>query len=288
MPPTKAERADFNRLVSLIVSNELADTTLLVGQNNYTLNYYVDRGDDEAMSYLLREKRPIEKGWGLYAIRLNSSSNIIVEAPHPLFDRRTPSVALDIYRALDARALLIAGAHRNANGTGTADAAHDKNTIFHTVHETLSKDIAATSGDVVVLQIHGFHTSKHDGYPAVVIGFGREIQPAESLLAQELEAALVERGVNVGLCTGDVWLDLCGAKNVQAAAMGGGAFLHIEMDEELRRNDDALIEALMQVFGRSCFNKEQGRTLNVRPCFRSGVFFTAPGSPVPRRSGWHS
>ena len=250
VPPTKAEQADFSKLVSLIISNQLADTIRLAEQNNYTLNYYVDRGDEEAMSYLLREKRPIEKGWGLYAIRLDSSSKIIVEAPHPLFDQRTPSVALDIYRALAARALLIAGAHRNANGTGTADAAHKTDTIFHSVHETLSRDIAATSGDVVVLQIHGYHTSKHDGYPQVVIGFGREIQPVESLLAQKLEAALTEQGISVGVCTGDIWLDLCAEKNVQAAAMEGGAFLHHEMYEELRRHDDALIEALLQVFGR--------------------------------------
>jgi hypothetical protein len=250
VPPTKAEQADFSKLVSLIISNQLADTVLLAEQNNYTLNYYVDRGDEEATSYLLREKRPIEKGWGLYAIRLDSSSKIIVEAPHPLFDQRTPSVALDIYRALDARALLIAGAHRNANGTGTADAAHKTDTIFHTVHETLSRDIAATSGDVVVLQIHGYHTSKHNGYPEVVIGFGREIQPVESLLAQKLEAALTEQGISVGVCTGDIWLDLCAETNVQAAAMEGGAFLHLEMYEELRRHDDALIEALLEVFGR--------------------------------------
>jgi hypothetical protein len=249
--PTEKEQADFSRLVSLIISNQLTETVLLAEENHYTLSYYVDRGDDEAMSYLLREKRPIEKGWGIYAIRLDSASNIIVEAPHPLFDRNTPSIALQVYRALDARALLVAGAHRNANGEGSADVAHNTSTIFHEVHKTLSRHIASTSGNVIVLQIHGFHTSKHDGYPSVVVGFGEEMQPAESVLGQQLEAAFVERGISVGLCIGDVWLDLCGERNVQAAAMERGVFIHIELDEEMRKDhEDAFMEVLVQVFGR--------------------------------------
>ena len=137
IPPSKEEQADFAKLVSMINNDKLANTGDLLTQSNYRLNYYVDRGDDYAVSYLLREQQPIEKGWGLYAFRVDSTSNIIIEAPHPLYDRRTPSVALDLYRALNARALLIAGAHRNANEDGSADAAHAPDSIFQSVHETI-------------------------------------------------------------------------------------------------------------------------------------------------------
>ena len=59
-----------------------------------------------------------------------------------------------------------------------------------------------------------------------------------------------ERGIDVGLCTGDVWLELCGETNVQAAAMGRGVFIHMELDEDIRKNnEDSLVEALVQVFG---------------------------------------
>jgi hypothetical protein len=131
--PTNEEQADFGKLVSLIINNKLASTADLLTQNNYRLNYYVDRGDEYSVSYLLREEKPIQKGWGLYAFRVDSTSNIIIEAPHPLYDRRTPSIALDVYRALDARALLIAGAHRNANDDGSADVAHAPDSIFQSV-----------------------------------------------------------------------------------------------------------------------------------------------------------
>jgi hypothetical protein len=247
--PSARERSDFANLVSLIYAEDLAKTVALAGDLHYRLNFYVDRGDDYAMHYLLRELRPIEKGWGLYALRMNSASNIIIEAPHPLFDRRTPSVALDIYRALDARALLIAGAQRHANRDGSADVAHQTDSIFHAVHETLSKKIKTTAGDVIILQIHGFHSSNHAGYPTVVVGFGKEMDPGELSLAQKLETAFSEQGVRVGLCNEETWNELCGRKNSQGSSPDGTTFLHMELDESIRKNDDVLIAALVQVFG---------------------------------------
>jgi len=248
--PSAEEQADFSRLVALIHDKEFAEALPLADTNYYRLNYYVDWDDHSAASYLLREQRPIQKGWGLYAFRVDSTSNIIVEAPHPLYDRRTPSVALDIYRALDARALLIAGAHRNANGDGSADVAHAPESIFHSVHQALAKEIQETSGDAVILQIHGFHSTKHEGYPQAVIGFGANIQAAEATLGKELEDALSGQGIRVGLCTDDAWKMLCGRTNGQGASSNGEIFIHIELDEKIRKNDEALIAALLQVFGQ--------------------------------------
>jgi hypothetical protein len=248
--PTDKEQADFAELVSMINTEEMARAVQLVTENYYTLNYYVDRGDDYAVSYLLREKKPIQKGWGLYAFRVDSSSNIIVEAPHPLYDKRTPSVALDIYRALDARALLIAGAHRNANRNGLADVAHAPESIFQSVHKALSRERQPESGQVIILQIHGFHTSKHDGYPQVVFGFGEKVRSEEVALAQRIKDALSEQGISAGLCTGNALQDLCAETNVQGSAGNEGLFIHIELDESIRRSNDALITALVQVFAK--------------------------------------
>lgn len=248
--PTDQEQADFAELVSMLGNNNMARAVHLATENNYTLNYYVDRGDDKAVNYLLREKKPIQKGWGLYVFRVDSTSNIIVEAPHPLYDRRTPSVALEIYRALDARALLIAGAHRNANSDGSADVAHAAESIFQSVHITLTQEILPASGDAIILQIHGFHSGKHDGYPQVVFGFGETAEPEEVDLAQRLINALSKQGISAGLCSENALQDLCAKKNVQGSATNEGVFIHMELDESLRRNNDALITALIQVFGQ--------------------------------------
>lgn len=251
LPSTQQEETDFSELVSMIVTGDLRRASALANQNDYTLNYYVDRGDNYAVSYLLREQRPIQKGWGLYAFRLDSTNNIIVEAPHPLYDKRTPTIALDIYRALDARALLIAGAQRNANRDKSADVAHAPESIFQSVHIVLSHEIQTASGDVVILQIHGFHSSKHEGYPEVVFGLGENPLPKEVAIAQKIKDALSEQGISAGLCMGigSELEDLCAKTNVQSSVTTVGAFIHIELDEKIRKNDDDFINALIQVFG---------------------------------------
>lgn len=248
--PNAEEQTAFSKLVSLIHKKDFSGAIQLATANYYRLNIYVDRGDELAASYLLREQRPIQKGWGLYAFRVDSTSNIIVEAPHPLYDRRTPKVAMDIYRALDAHALLIAGAHRNANSDGSADVAHAPESIFHSVHEALVQEIQSKSGNPIILQIHGFHTSKHEGYPQAVLGFGNSIQPTETALAHTLETALAAQGINAGICIDDTWRELCGRKNGQGALADGATFIHMELDETIRKKDDALIAALLQVFGQ--------------------------------------
>jgi hypothetical protein len=251
VPPTYEEQADFEQLTSVIIENDLARAVELARKNNYQLNYYVDRGDKYAVSYLLREQRPIQKGWGLYAFRLDSTSNIIVEAPHPLYDKKTPSIALDVYRALDARALLIAGAQRNANGDGSADVAHASESIFQTVHLASAHAIQTAAGDVIILQIHGFHASKHEGYPQVVFGLGAKPLPQEVALAQKIEDALSARGISSGICTGveSNLMDLCAKTNIQGLTAKAGTFIHIELDEKIRQNDESFISALVDVFG---------------------------------------
>ena len=250
LPPTVEEQSDFAELVSALNRGDLTRAADLATRNAYTLNYYVDRGDNYAMSYLLREQKPIQKGWGLYAFRLDSTSNIVIEAPHPLYDKRTPTVALDMYRALDARALLIAGAQRNANRDKSADVAHAPESIFQSVHLALSHEMQASSEDVIILQIHGFHSSKHEGYPEVVFGLGENPLPKEVAIAQKIKDALSKQGISAGLCVGigSELEDLCAKTNVQSAVTKEGAFIHIELDEKIRKNDDAFVNALVQVF----------------------------------------
>jgi hypothetical protein len=248
--PTGEEQADFTELVSALNKGDLTRAVHLATGNAYIVNYYVDRGDNYAMSYLLREQKPIQKGWGLYAFRVDSTSNIIIEAPHPLYDKRTPAVALDIYRALDARALLIAGAQRNANRDKSADVAHAPQSIFQSIHLALSDEIQTSEEDVIILQIHGFHSSKHEGYPEVVFGLGENPLPKEAAIAQKIKDALSEQGISAGLCVGigSILENLCAKTNVQSAVTKEGAFIHIELDEKIRKNDEAFVNALVQVF----------------------------------------
>lgn len=249
--PTTWEQADFAKLITMVMADDLPKAVDLATKNSYTMNYFVDRGDQSAVSYLLQEQTPIQKGWGMYVFRVGSKSDIIVEAPHPLYDKNTPSVAMDVYRALDARALLIAGAHRYADNDKSADVAHAKESIFQSIHAALSQEIETKAGDVIILQIHGFHASKHKGYPKIVLGLGEKPLQQEINLAQKLKEALAKQGIQAGICAGDNsdLQDLCAKTNVQGSTTKDGTFIHIEMDETIRKDDGAFVAALVEVFG---------------------------------------
>jgi hypothetical protein len=228
-------------LGNLVRASELTDAY------SYQLFQYTDRGDHNAVDFLLEEKNPIRRGWGLYVFRREAVNNLIIEAPHPVADANTPRVALDLYRALNARALLVAGAHRDANADGLADVAHAPGTIFQTVHNTLTGSTQAAPDAVIVLQIHGFDSSKHSGYPDIVIGYDRQAPEAMIVRVLAMKEVLTDGGLSVGLCDGKSWLDLCGTKDI-LASVPDGFTIHIEMDEAVRSHDRVLVDALTRVF----------------------------------------
>jgi len=246
--PDEKEQLAFVELVSSIETRNFLRASELAKEYDYSLTRFLDQGDGNAASHLLQELDPLPKGWGLYALREKRTNNIIVEAPHPLADIRSDLVALDIYRALNARALLIAGAHRDANPDGLADVSHAPESIFQFVHASLLQETTPVSGVSVVLQIHGFSTDKRPDYPRIVLGFGQTMSQTESSQSKELADALVARDITTGICDGDSWQDLCGTKNVQGSNTEGAIFLHIELDEALRSDDEKLISALVEVF----------------------------------------
>jgi hypothetical protein len=234
--PTGTEMDMFASLMANIEAGNSLKATQLASRQDYELVRYIDQGDDQAQSFLLRELKPIRRGWGLYAVRLNPRNNIIIEAPHPLFDRGTPGLALALYRALDAKALLIAGAHRYANLGIAADVAHNPITIFHTLHLALTY-----SDNPIVLQIHGFSAAKHPNYPQVILNSNHGSSPAE---LNRLADALSAEGLEVGICVRQRWKDLCGRTNVQLSSMDQGVFIHIELVDSVRIKNKTWLNAL--------------------------------------------
>lgn len=252
--PTEAQKEIFSELVANIRNGNLAPALSSASTNGYELLWYVDQNDDNAVSYVLRESDPSKRGWGLYIFRANTASNVIIEAPHPLFDEGTPALATNLFRALDARALLVAGAHRDANHDGSADASSNPQTIFQATHESELQQSILSTGAGIILQIHGFASSKHPAYPQVIISYehGSNINPVDLVKGQQLAGRIVDalnnKGIKTGLCNGDQWRDLCGATNIQGTMMTQGIFIHIELDETIRTNDKKFIEVMVSIF----------------------------------------
>jgi hypothetical protein len=122
--------------------------------------------DDQVL--LLREIEPLTVGWGTYAYRPQAARDLVIEAPHPLEDSYTRGEGITFFRQLEAKALLVAGAHRCANaefsscgGTTiacgqveayrTSDVAHAVRTPFQVAHRTW----APCGSETIVVQLHG-------------------------------------------------------------------------------------------------------------------------------------
>jgi hypothetical protein len=165
---------------------------------------------------LLADQPGTERAWGAFV--LDTRPSAVVEVPHPASDRYTTRLGLELYEAMPAAALLIAGAHRDA-ANGAADVAHRTDSLFHAV--------ATTLGTAPEIQLHGFATASAPDTDVVISAGAGTWRPAHDALAD----ALTRQGFRVAHHE-----HLSGRTNVQgiAAAERGTPFLHLELAPLLR------------------------------------------------------
>lgn len=218
---------------------------------------------------------PSELGTGRALIAMIASPNgkLILEAPHPKYDRRTMTQTMDFFDSLAAQAMIISGTHRCAaselsgcsgttstcgasQGYTISDPAHNTRSIFHLAHEQFSQHYENT----IVISIHGM---SGDG---VSISNGTKFPVADDSLVARLSEELKFRmgEENTTTCnnysTANVQERLCGTTNTQGRHLNGSVepcseaatsaserFLHLEQSIELREHPSHLISALQSV-----------------------------------------
>ncbi len=172
-----------------------------------------------------------DRGWGRHALRVGSRASVHVEVPHPVTDRASAQLGVELFEASSARHLTVAGASRRSI-EGRGDAAHDDLVPFDAVHRALLPRVS------LVVQVHGWATANHPDLDADVVlspGIGR--LDGLDLLARSLEA------VGLRVCVPTSFDDcdrLAGRTNLQgaSAAEAGVGFLHLEVADTVRTDDD--------------------------------------------------
>ena len=251
--PTAQEQADFGTLAATVASADIFNADAQAGPLGYEVVEFTDTVSGD-LYYGLREQLSggqQTKGWGSYFVNVNYQSDGLVEVPHPLFDTNSWDVGAKAFRDADARGFLMAGAHRNANGTGTADVAHLTDSIFQTVHETWVGATSATDA----WQVHGFDIDNHPSFPVgteAVLSNGDGTVSSEVVeLDANLESNSFEtyayntlaptdptnQTVNGGV-DGTTFSGLAGTTNEQGihSRSLGGIFVHVELEQSIRFN----------------------------------------------------
>jgi hypothetical protein len=231
--PSSSDYSTMSTIFGLIdagVSQNDAGSILSASNVATQLDYQLIPVNDSVTGnkyYVLMENTTVNRGWGSYlftAERSPSTTQVIMEAPHPVTDFNSQQIAYTIFTSAypHVTALLVSGVERTFGPSGQTDMAHRTQSIFETAHE------AFTKFGSVVIQIHGFDASHHPTEPLVVLSDGDGgINGALQSIASNLEAA----NLSVGIFDGFTHEKLGAQKNIQgryARAFGAG-FVHSEI-----------------------------------------------------------
>jgi hypothetical protein len=168
-----------------------------------------------------------ERAWGMYVIDRSAPPSVVVEVPHPASDLRTELSGLALFRQVTGAVLLIAGAHRRADGR-KADVAHEENSLFHVVATELARR------GLPQVQLHGYHDENAPDRDIVISSGATQAGDQARRAADGLAVA--------GFAVCRAWDESCtgleGTTNVQgkAAAQAGTVFLHVEMSRTIRED----------------------------------------------------
>jgi len=181
------------------------------------LGFAVRAGVDRRPYTLVAGESGTERTWGAVLLDGSGPPRRVIAVPHPVADRLTAWLGLQLFRAAPGSALLLAGTHRRASG-GAADVAHRTDSMFHVFAGVLAEHAP------VEIQPHGYAAASLPAYDAVVSPGAAALTDAHPALRD----ALLAKGFRVR----PEWTGLLdGSTNVQstAAAERGSAFLHLEL-----------------------------------------------------------
>ena len=258
--PLTEEWAQFRDAAQALLTGDYTTAETLATALNYQLVYFQHTNPITGLVGLRAVENvngPV-RGWGTFFVNTNPAANVLIESPHPQFDFRTPQLAAEVFVRSGSLGLLIAGANRHVNGTGTGDPCDLTNTIFHAVHVAWNDTNAANTA----WQIHGFSSDGHPEFPngtMAVISTGAGVDNFMSTNVIRLDEVMEVNGlksyaynknladndplnllVNEGV-SGQTFTNLGARSNVQGIYSRGlgGQFVHVELATFVRTNTPA-------------------------------------------------
>lgn len=257
MPAIAPVEAPFAAALAAAVRGDLA----MARQQAAAVGYAVIEKTEDGRRYLVLMERDRAGIGPTVAIARDPVRDAVIQAPHPVVDRVTGRQAAVLFKALGARALVIAGAERCAATTAstcsgrtgvcgggrspyrTSDPAHNPATLFHVAHRHFARQWPTS----VVVQPHGFSNPDSDVWFVISDGT-TDKRPGDTMLTGRVRDALRaslgrDRAVS---CQDPADRDietrwLCATTNVQGRDLNGsgeicrdraprpsGRFLHIE------------------------------------------------------------
>ncbi|REJ76404.1 MAG: hypothetical protein DWQ47_12420 [Acidobacteria bacterium] len=270
--PTLEQQNAFRKMITAVLDGQIDKANAIARRESFNYRVVPFKDEKTQRQLLLIEENPLKHGWGFFVIDPGSRSPLVIEVPHPVSDENTEIQGAEAFLLTGARAFILAGTHRRANGKlskctqateqsryAESDVAHNTQTMFHQAHEVLFGEVP----DSVVVQLHGMR--EREVCPDVFLSGGfKSVSTNSSKLLKCLKTQNIDSvlfGETESSCP------LIASTNVQGRFSNGmgaracteyavelpqpGRFIHVEQEPEIRANSAAwrpVIEALKCAF----------------------------------------
>lgn len=195
--PIEAERLAWKTTVTQIISTPCQAVVLpqaLAGR--YTVSLFTDNGQSYCVLLETMDANQdgyVDAGWGTFIFNPSQQAkSFSIDVPHPLHDGGTPEQGIAVFKGVQARTFVMAGAHRHANSAtcdcvpnhdyGEADVAHNPETAFQATFEAMI-DYYGIEG-FTAFQFHGLAESTCGNVDAYLTHGSTRTQLANSVVDQ--------------------------------------------------------------------------------------------------------
>jgi hypothetical protein len=236
--PKEDDLLFWNRIIYSFRMNLVDSCRHLLSKYNYELIQIKDAITENVYD-IIREKNPVQYGWGTYIYNRGHKKRLHIEINHPLDDPQALIIGGELFRHLNCEWMLIGGTSRKAlPGNLNADMGRMKQTVFERWHETLS------NLTYVTLSIHSYDETIFPlpiNSTDVIVSNGStsDQQWGISQLSLAFRDTMRAAGYWCGLAMYDSgYARLAGGWNTQGTfsndSMGFGHWLYLEISKKVR------------------------------------------------------
>lgn len=216
------ELSEFENIFKAVLSGKLNQQ---LKKDLLDLNFTVVESDG---LITLVESSPPLRGAGIYIINKDANNDVLIQAPHSFYDRKTAQIASQLMQENNLKALSISSVHRKV-----ADMAHLKDSVFLAFARAFSSMYSAPR----IIQLHGFNENKRLQTYSVdfILSNGtasryQKLTRQAECLSRKLRSSTKIYPLNVSV--------LGGTKNSTGRmlrSMGVSGFEHIEIGSKMRQ-----------------------------------------------------
>ncbi|MCC8994905.1 MAG: poly-gamma-glutamate biosynthesis protein PgsC/CapC [Candidatus Contendobacter sp.] len=185
---------------------ELRALAVAAGAVGYRLSRYQHRQSGQEYVILVEDETRDRRYWGTYVFRVTEPQPYLVAVPRPLFEVNSFEYGVALFDRIRAGALLLAGAHPQANQDGSADVANPANarSLFSLVHQVVLREARAAAWLTISVRAYGVRMGEPDPGADVLLACSGGATQTRALnpLGQKLVTTLTEDGMSLRFVDG--------------------------------------------------------------------------------------